>query len=473
MRYIAIAVILLSYPGLVFWIREFPRDRHWAYFGLGLLPFTVNHWNLDAALINWATWPGYTKGAVITLLDTLALAIITTHRSPRGIPPLTGFIIFYLLAALLSVAMSGVPLGSAFYSFQLMRILILMVAVAKIANDSRAFKWMAWGLAAGISYQAVFTIEQKLNGAAQAAGTMGHQNLLGLMTHSATFPLLAILLAGIRSRILAIGVVSSLIVVALGASRAAIGFTALGLALLLALSLIRSRTAYKRRIVGLAIMALVVISPLMVIAIHNRMGQPGAEQSNDSERAAFERAAKAIWADHPMGIGANQYVVVANTQGYSTRAGVGWTQGSRAANVHNAYLLTAVETGWIGLLTMLAMMVSVIFTGLRFAFQDRRDPRGDIALGCAVAVLMTAVHNFYEWIFVTYQAQYVFAIMVGIISGLVRGRALEHRQGLRMARTGTGGFMDAPAMEPPTPIAKESSGIAGNHPATDEAQFNG
>jgi hypothetical protein len=469
MRYIAIAVILLSYPILVFWIREFPRDRHWAYFGLGLLPFTVNHWNLDAALINWATWPGYTKGAVITLLDTLALAIITTHRNPRGMPPLTGFIIFYLLASLLSVAMSQVPLGSAFYAFQLMRILILMVAVAKIANDSRAFKWLALGLASGISYQAVFTIWQKLNGADQAVGTMGHQNLLGMMTHSATFPLLAILLAGIRSRVLTMGVASSLIVVALGASRAAIGFTVLGLALLLVLSVIRSKTPYKQRIVGLAVGSLVLISPLMVLAIHNRMGHPGAEQSNDNERAAFERAAKAIWADHPMGVGANQYVVVANTQGYSTRAGVGWTQGSRAANVHNAYLLTAAETGWIGLVALLSMMAGVILTGLRFAFQDRRDPKGDIALGCAVAVLMTAVHNFYEWIFVTYQAQYVFAIAVGIISGLVRGRALEQRQRLRMARTETGGFIDAPAIESRSPIAKEPPGIARNRPGTDKA----
>jgi len=116
-------------------------------------------------------------------------------------------------------------MGSAFYPFQLLRLLILVIAVAKIAHDPHALNWLAMGLAAGISYQAGTCIWQKLNGAFQTSGTMGHQNLLGLMAHFVTMPLLAMLLGGNRSRVLMLGVASSLVVVALGASRGAMGFS--------------------------------------------------------------------------------------------------------------------------------------------------------------------------------------------------------------------------------------------------------
>ena len=48
--------------------------------------------------------------------------------------------------------------------------------------------------------------------------------------------------------------------------------------------------------------------------------------SSDTERTAMKQAAKMIIADHPIGLGANQYVVVTNTGGYSARAGVAWNQ---------------------------------------------------------------------------------------------------------------------------------------------------
>src|SRR3546814_20562390 len=76
------------------------------------------------------------------------------------------------------------------------------------------------------------TVDQRMSGAIQAAGTMGHQNLLGLMLHFVTLPLLALLLAGERSKLIMMGVFAALVAVALGASRGAIGFVAIGLALL-------------------------------------------------------------------------------------------------------------------------------------------------------------------------------------------------------------------------------------------------
>lgn len=427
MRFIAIAFVILAFPLICAWLKQGRRQRLWAYLLVGLLPFTLNAWQLDAALINWAGWPGYVKGIVVTVLDSLALAIISTHRAPRGFTPIVPWLLLYLGAATLSIASSDQPMASAFFSFQLIRVVVLVVAVARIAPDREALRWLAFGLAAGISYQAVVTISQRAGGAVQAAGTMGHQNLLGMMTHFALLPLLALLLSGERSRIVKLGVVSALVVIALGASRGVIGFAGGGIALLFALSLARRATAHKWRMLGFGVFALALTGPVMYLSLENRFEVQKTQSGEGLERLAFARAANAMWSDHPFGVGANMYVVVSNTQGYSERAGVNWNGGSRATNVHNAYLLTAAETGWPGLIAFILLFAVSIFTALRFAFGDRKDPSGDIVLGCAAALIAVAAHNFYEWVFVTYQAQYMVAITLGIVAGLVRERRMHAR----------------------------------------------
>jgi hypothetical protein len=431
MRYLAIAFVLLSYPALVHLLQTQVSRRHWAYFFLGMLPFVVHTWQVEAALINWAAWPGYAKGMVLTLEDTLALAIITTHRQPHGRPPLTGFIALYMLAVAQSIAQAEVPMASTFYLFQMMRFIVVVIAVAKIAGNPRALQWLGMGLACGMTYEAILTLNQKMQGAFQAAGNMAHPNQLGMMAHFVILPLLGMLLAGYRSRILMLGIVSSLVVVIAGASRATIGLVGLGVALVLLLSLFRHSTPHKKRMVGFAVVAMLVATPFLLNSVGKRLAQQQEHASGYDERDAFERTAKSIWNDYPMGVGANYYIPIANGKGYAARAGVAWSGGSRATNVHNTFLLVAAETGWPGLITYVAMLGAAVLAGWRFTFGRRRDPRGDIALGSTIAIVMMALHSKYEWITMTYQVQYVIAISFGVISGLVRIRVLERRQAQR------------------------------------------
>lgn len=412
------------------WLKQGRRQRLWAYALIGLLPFTINAWNLDAAVINWAGWPGYAKGIVITLLDSLALAILATHPAQPRMTPMLGWLLAYLAAVTLSIAFSTMPMASVFYAFQLLRMIVLFLAVARIAADPQALRWIAYGLSAAITFEAGVALSQKAGGALQAAGTMGHQNLLGLMTHFVLLPLLALLFSGERSKIVMLGVFASLVAIALSASRGALLFSGGGIAVLFALTLARRSTAHKWRMLGFGVLMLALSAPLAYRALENRFVEQGTQSGAGAERAAFERAAKAMWSDHPMGVGANTYVVVANTQGYSDRGGVNWSSG-RSTNVHNAYLLAAAETGWLGLIAFAGMIGAAIFTGLRFAFADRRAPEGEIVLGCTVAWIAVAGHNFYEWVFVMYQAQYVAAISLGVMAGLVRARRAQRRRARR------------------------------------------
>ncbi|MFN3607136.1 MAG: O-antigen ligase family protein, partial [Cypionkella sp.] len=382
---------------------------------------------------NYAGWPGHTKGLIVTILDSLALAIVVTSIAPLKKLPLLGVLLAYLFAALLSVAFSNQPVTSSFYAFQLGRGILLFAAVASIMRDPRAIHWLAYGLATGAIFQGLVTIEQRLTGAVQAAGTMGHQNLLGFMLHFVTLPLMALLLAGKMHKINVLGVLFALIAVALGASRGTVAFAAVGLFVLFALSIARQVTGHKLKMLGLAVLAFAIVAPLALSTLERRFGESPVDTSLDSERQAFERAASNMWSDNPMGVGANQYVLVANTQGYSQRAGVIWNFGSRSAHVHNLYLLTAAETGWIGVFALSSLFGWVILRGVAFAFGNRRDPRADIVLGATVAVLAAGLHSLYYCIFVTYQVKFVFSIALGIIGGIFRQSSTQKRQRRQMA----------------------------------------
>ena len=45
---------------------------------------------------------------------------------------------------------------------------------------------------------------------------------------------------------------------------------------------------------------------------------------------------------------------------------------------------------------------------------------GDLLLGLGVALLIVYLHSFYEWIFVKFEIQYIFAASVGMIAGLAQ-----------------------------------------------------
>lgn len=441
MSIIASAGLILAIP-LLFVVMNSRPYRKYGYLLIGILPFSIGWANLDAALIDWANWPGYTKGVVITLMDSLALSIVIIYwRNINKIPLLIPFFT-YIASAALSIFFSENWMSSSFYVFQLIRVLLVFLAVSTIVKDPLAVRWIAIGLSLGAIIEGLVAVDQRLAGTFQASGTVGHQNLLGMMLHFVTLPVLAILLAGERNKLMMAGVAAAITAVALGASRGSIGFLSGGITLLITLSVARRPTASKWGIVACAAGLMLALSPLMIGAIDKRLNTAGS----DSEREAFEKAASEMWKDHPFGVGANQYVVVANTAGYSEAAGVTWAGGSRTANVHHAYLLAAAETGWFGLLAMVNLIAWPIFFGLRFAFSDRRDPRGEIALGASMAIFVISLHNLYEWVFVTYQVQYMFAIASGIISGLVRERRRERLIRLSVRSRGTA-FITAAAQQ--------------------------
>lgn len=415
MRFVALALILLSFPILVAWLKQNVARRDWALFAVGLFTFIFHNLQVDAAIISWALWPGISRGIIVSPIDTIGWALILTRSGARNRLPFIGLILLYMVPATLSMAVSAVWMASLFVPLQTLRLLLTFIAVAGELHRPTALRSLFGGMSVGLMVQAGYVIDQKLKGVVQATGTAFHQNMLGMMVHMIIVPMLAAVLEGQRSKLVYAGIVAGLIIVAGGGSRAAMGITAAGLVLVLLLSLMRRMTPRKGKIMAAALVVAAVMVPLGLATLEDRFGDRSLV-TEEEERAAFERAARAMADDHPLGVGANTYVTVSNVQGYAQRAGVVWNKGSRSAPVHNAYLLARAETGWLGNIMLIAMLVIPLIAGLRIAFSERSSPLGGVALGSSVAALMVMLHSNYEYAWFLEEPQRVYFLNMAIIA---------------------------------------------------------
>jgi O-antigen ligase len=167
--------------------------------------------------------------------------------------------------------------------------------------------------------------------------------------------------------------------------------------------------------------------PVIMSAAHRRSAEELT--SSDSERGAMKLAARMIMSDHPLGVGANQYVIVANMGGYSQRAGVAWNEDTRAAPVHDTYYLVAAELGVTGAVAFVAMLGAFILLGFRALRKRTDDESNELVPGLLATMIVVAVHISYEWVFMHFVLHYLFAIAGGMLVG-VRALVLANSQNL-------------------------------------------
>jgi O-antigen ligase len=181
---------------------------------------------------------------------------------------------------------------------------------------------------------------------------------------------------------------------------------------------------------GVAVLLLVLSAPAMMWAVGRRSVE--ARISSDEERSSMNAAARMMITDHPLGVGPNQYLLVANLGGYSERAGVSWNYANRSAPVHNSYLLVWAELGLIGLIGLITMLVSMVAVGWKAMRRLAWDERSELMIGMLATVVVVSVHMAFEWLFITNYVHYLLAMNVGALVGIIA--SLQRRPGKSVVR---------------------------------------
>lgn len=430
MKWVAALVLLMLCPVIAVYLRARLARLKYAAFALGLLPLVTNSWDLYFATISFSGWQGPVRGIELAAVDFLALAILfATYRHGERPRPLWPWIA-YAAAVFLTVPLAEHWVAAFAYFWQLLRVILMFAAAYKVSALIGTMNPFLKGLFLGLTFQAVLALLQVAQGDVRAAGSLGGPNTLGLVAHFALYPALAVALGGNRGWWPIIGIVSAATIAILAASRAAAGFAAIGIALTIVLSIAKGASTRKSVAASLAIFAALIAAPIAIDRIQSR-ADGGTFAGSNQERAAFNRAAWMIIADHPFGTGSNNYVTVANVGGYSARAGVIWNAGSRSAAVHNTYLLTWAEAGIPGLIALVLIFVTFASRLFRHAYSRDRGLVGDLALGAGVATVIVAAHILYEWVFAYFVVQYVFAAMLGSTLGVMSAQTANSSRVVR------------------------------------------
>jgi O-antigen ligase len=416
-KWAALAIALGAIAPVASWLRHNPHQAPKIWILMGFLPFAVGPFHLYMAAISWAEWPGYVKGVELSILDILALALYFSLPHGGSAIPFRTSMALYFLAVLLSAFQSPVPVAALFYPWQLARMFLVYAVVAKAMVDERVAPALLTGMTVGLCFAAWEALWERFGlGILQVGGSFGHQNLLGLMSHFVVFPWFALLLAGERGWRPVVSPLVGLVVQVLTVSRATVGLAGAGYVGLLVLSVLRRWTFRKALILAAGVVVMCLLIPITISSFDERFSKQVT--TNYDERAAFENAAEMMISDHPLGVGANYYVVAANTGGYNNRAGVAPVIGSESTNVHNIYYLVTAETGYIGLATFVLMLLQPLVVAFRCGWRNRGDRRGDLLLGLGISLFVIYVHSYFEWIFITFSPQYMFALDVGLVAGL-------------------------------------------------------
>jgi len=427
------------------WLRKHPDKVIWPCFLIGLLPYISTWCHLYSGPISWIGWGGYVKGMEICFIDTISIIVLLAFRG-RG--PRLPFIVpmtLYFIATSIAAVGAQVPEAGFFYVWQLARVLLLYAAVATAcAGNLRAVGGVLTGLATAELIEGVVAIWQRFGQhILQSSGTLSSQNELGLASHFVIFPFFALILSGQRGLLPLAVVLLGIIADVMTTSRASVG---LGLAGLGAVWLCSSFAHFNSRKLGVAILGLAtlaIMAPLAIGSFEKRFANSNLGLAEDTERLAFKRAAWMMLADHPNGVGPNNFSVTANSAGYYSRAGSVSNNG-RASNVHNLYLLILTESGPAGLTCYLLMLGAPLLRALRYLLlsgaRNLDETRKDVLIGLAVTLAIVYIHSTEEWVPIGATLAYLLMIVFGLIAAItsepvrVRQTISQRRQDAELLR---------------------------------------
>ena len=416
LKWLAALVAVIASVAAAPLLRANPRLRSWTLGAMGFLPFAgLQHFSLNLVYAD-EFYRGDSTGLEVTAIDFLMLALwlALPKRSPG---PYRIARLLYLAAVLVPLSFAPVPVLSMFSLWKLLRMYAVVTVVARACEDPEAPPMLIRGFGLGVILQALYTLDEHYRlHEYQATGAFEHQNTLGMACSLIAPIALAIALSAPRRRMAWAAAAAASLAILLSLSRGSLIALILGFTIVFFISCIRSFTARKVRLAAGALVAGAAVALRVWATWSDRFLH--APKASAEGRQLFEQAAALMLADHPFGLGINQFSWALEHLGYSGRAGI--TGYDAGAVVHNIYWLTAVELGWAGLLAYLFLIAAPLWTALHHSVRAPENPRGDVLAGCAAGLAATYAQGLLEWLSRQSAFAYLFWMVVALIAALAR-----------------------------------------------------
>lgn len=416
MKWLVVGVgIALAYP-LGRWLRRTPRGLEWTTSALALLPFLSGaHEYFALNPISYETYRGDANGLEVTIVDIVALTLWVALPKARRPMPYRAVCLAYLGIATATALWAPVPVFTLLSAWRLLRGFFVLAVVARACETPRLGRAIVNGLATGILVSCVEALYQRYGlHVHQCAAFFPHQNGLG-MAVNLVFPIALAVLLGGQGRALAVAtLLAALVATILTLSRGSLALFGVAMTLVFVGSFLRGLTMRKLKIgIGAAVVVLGLVGYSLGTLVQRFETAP---RSSVEGRELFVQAAMAMLAEHPMGVGLNQYSHVLEHGGYADR--FHFDAIDRGGVAHHVYWLTAAETGWLGIAAFLVMLGAPLLTAARASWRNRQDIRADVVFGAGIGLVAFHLQGLGEWGARTVELTYLYWTLVGLIATL-------------------------------------------------------
>lgn len=436
-----VAIVAALVPLVLAWLLS--RVAGARRIALGLL-ILGSAYIIDVNLLMHADYRGMSRSFDVGTTDILGMSLVLylfgqvgvrglvwrAPAKPTAVTPVMlmppGFLslLLFITVAALSILGSREPLYGFMDLFKLVRGLAVFWVSANLVADDRSARDLPFFLLIFVGVEMTVGAYQHLTGVWWVHGTFEHKNSFA-MSMNLVLPVMlaeALRARGWRASIL-LGYGAG--AVGLILSRSRFGWATMGLAALIVTSLCliltfvkRDRSLLQRQAAVLALAGFLAIPAIAKSydSIVTRWGED-AEVSMDFRHRNNE-IAKTLAAEHPFGVGLNNYVK-------ELEQPIGRLLDPIDRTVaHHLYNLVAAETGILGVLSLVWAMLTFVVIALRTLVQSVKPWSQTIAIGLGAGLVSAMMHSFGESDLLRRETYFIFCMLMGFLS------AVHSREGL-------------------------------------------
>jgi hypothetical protein len=390
------------------------RRRQAQRWALALLVLMTSwHINkLTLMFLSVETYRGHTKGFEGSLLQIVALALLVARAVERAkdfrlMPRGAGWWLLHCGLAAASIPWAANSVYGAMAAWKFASAVVIFAAAWNHVREQEDVRWLLRAVAATLVVQALVVLKMKYaDGYYQVRGWFEHQNPLAMWAQLLGLPMLAGALAAstrLEARWRLAGYIAAGIMVQAALSRAALMLFALGSVAVALWSLAEGVTLRKMRI--LAVLGFVAAVGLLATigTIIARFHDEGNHASGET-RGVLNQASALMLADHPLGVGWNNYGIAINPPYPYGEPVDQWTR-DRGHRVNEEepkgiseshYWLLLAENGYLGAGSFGLFAVLTGYWAWRGQRQWRGTEAGALLLGLVVALVLAYAHGTLE-----------------------------------------------------------------------------